>query len=119
MNIHEYQAKAVLKEFGVPISRGVPILKASEAEAAAKEEKTMEFVENLEVPYSTGRSVPTIAMPENACDCAHHIYDPVRFPYKPSDTRNQPPAGVDVYRLLQKKLGMTRSVGCLSGNWAR
>jgi succinyl-CoA synthetase beta subunit len=37
MNIHEYQAKAVLKEFGVPVSRGVPILKATEAEAAAKE----------------------------------------------------------------------------------
>ena len=37
MNIHEYQAKAVLKEFGVPVSRGVAILKASEAEAAAKE----------------------------------------------------------------------------------
>jgi succinyl-CoA synthetase beta subunit len=37
MNIHEYQAKALLKEFGVPISRGVPIFKAAEAEAAAKE----------------------------------------------------------------------------------
>ena len=37
MNIHEYQAKAVLKEFGVPVSRGVPILNASEAEAAAKQ----------------------------------------------------------------------------------
>ena len=37
MNIHEYQAKAVLKEFGVPVSKGVPIMKASEAEAAAKE----------------------------------------------------------------------------------
>ena len=37
MNIHEYQAKAVLKEFGVPISRGVPLLKAADAEAAAKE----------------------------------------------------------------------------------
>lgn len=37
MNIHEYQAKAVLKEFGVPVARGVPVLKASEAEAAAKE----------------------------------------------------------------------------------
>ncbi|CAN5136269.1 ADP-forming succinate--CoA ligase subunit beta [soil metagenome] len=37
MNIHEYQAKAVLKEFGVPVSRGVPILKAEDAEAAAKE----------------------------------------------------------------------------------
>ena len=37
MNIHEYQAKAVLKEFGVPVSKGVPILKAEEAEAAAKQ----------------------------------------------------------------------------------
>jgi len=37
MNIHEYQAKAVLKEFGVPVSKGVPIFAASEAEAAAKQ----------------------------------------------------------------------------------
>src|SRR6267154_6479562 len=37
MNIHEYQAKAVLKEFGVPVSRGVPILQAAEADAAAKQ----------------------------------------------------------------------------------
>ena len=36
MNIHEYQAKALLHEFGVPISRGVPVLKADAAEAAAK-----------------------------------------------------------------------------------
>ena len=35
MNIHEYQAKAVLKEFGVPVSRGVAIFSADEAEAAA------------------------------------------------------------------------------------
>ena len=37
MNIHEYQAKAVLKEFGLPVSRGKAIFKASEAEAAARE----------------------------------------------------------------------------------
>ncbi|ABE37774.1 succinyl-CoA synthetase (ADP-forming) beta subunit [Rhodopseudomonas palustris BisB5] len=37
MNIHEYQAKAVLREFGVPVSHGYPIFKASEAEAAAKQ----------------------------------------------------------------------------------
>ena len=36
MNIHEYQAKALLHEFGVPISKGVPVLKADDAEAAAK-----------------------------------------------------------------------------------
>jgi succinyl-CoA synthetase beta subunit len=35
MNIHEYQAKAVLKEFGVPVSRGVPILEKGAAAAAA------------------------------------------------------------------------------------
>ena len=33
MNIHEYQAKAVLKEFGVPGARGGPVLKAADAEA--------------------------------------------------------------------------------------
>ncbi len=37
MNIHEYQAKAVLREFGLPVSRGVAIFKPEEAEAAAKE----------------------------------------------------------------------------------
>ena len=36
MNIHEYQAKAVLKEFGVPVSNGRAIMNASEAEDAAK-----------------------------------------------------------------------------------
>ena len=75
-----------------------------------KEEEGMTFTENLQVPYSTGRAVPTISVPKNACDCAHHIFDPVRFPYQPTDVRNQPPATVDVYQLLQKKLGLTRSV---------
>jgi succinyl-CoA synthetase beta subunit len=36
MNIHEYQAKALLHEFGVPISKGVPILRASDSDVAAK-----------------------------------------------------------------------------------
>src|ERR1700747_3553425 len=36
MNIHEYQAKALLGELGVAISRGVPVLKAEDSEAAAK-----------------------------------------------------------------------------------
>ncbi len=36
MNIHEYQAKQVLKGFGAPVAKGVAIHSASEAEAAAK-----------------------------------------------------------------------------------
>ena len=37
MNIHEYQAKAVLKGFGAPVSNGVAIFTPGEAEAAARE----------------------------------------------------------------------------------
>ena len=37
MNIHEYQAKALLMTFGVPVSRGVPVMRVDEAEAAANE----------------------------------------------------------------------------------
>jgi len=37
MNIHEYQAKAVLREYGAPVSRGIPAFTADEAAKAAEE----------------------------------------------------------------------------------
>jgi succinyl-CoA synthetase beta subunit len=37
MNIHEYQAKAVLKEYGAPVSRGIAAFTPEEAEKAARE----------------------------------------------------------------------------------
>ena len=37
MNIHEYQAKALLKGYGAPVAEGVAIFSAEEAEAAAKQ----------------------------------------------------------------------------------
>src|SRR5579871_5728831 len=37
MNIHEYQAKAVLRDFGVPVPRGIAAFSVAEAEKAAKE----------------------------------------------------------------------------------
>jgi succinyl-CoA synthetase beta subunit len=36
MNIHEYQAKALLKSYGAPVAEGVAIFSADEAEAAAR-----------------------------------------------------------------------------------
>jgi len=36
MNIHEYQAKAVLAKFGVPVAQGLPAFTAAEAADAAK-----------------------------------------------------------------------------------
>src|SRR5258708_12437143 len=35
MNIHEYQAKAVLRDFGVPVPRGFPAFSVEEAAKAA------------------------------------------------------------------------------------
>jgi succinyl-CoA synthetase beta subunit len=37
MNIHEYQAKAVLREFGVPVPKGIPAFSAEAAVKAAHE----------------------------------------------------------------------------------
>jgi succinyl-CoA synthetase beta subunit len=36
VKIHEYQAKEILKKFGVPIPKGTPVFSIDEAEAAAK-----------------------------------------------------------------------------------
>lgn len=70
----------------------------------------MEEKVGLQAPYSTGRNYPRYQIPENACDAHHHIYDPVRYPYLPTDVRNQPPSTVDCYRMLQHRLGTTRNV---------
>ena len=64
-----------------------------------------------EAPFSTGTQRPKIMVPDNACDCHQHIFDPVRFPYAPEHSGNQqPPATVADYRLLQKRIGTKRNV---------
>src|SRR5689334_11014296 len=37
MNIHEYQAKAVLRDFGVPVPRGIPAFTVEDASKAARQ----------------------------------------------------------------------------------
>lgn len=34
MNIHEYQAKALLKSFGAPVAEGVPVLSLADVQKA-------------------------------------------------------------------------------------
>ena len=36
MNIHEYQAKTLLRQYGVPVAKGKPAFTVEEAVAAAK-----------------------------------------------------------------------------------
>jgi succinyl-CoA synthetase beta subunit len=63
MNIHEYQGKAVLKEFGVPVSLGRAVFKADEAEAAAKALPGPLWVVKAQI-HAGGRGKGTFKEPE-------------------------------------------------------
>lgn len=54
MKIHEYQAKALLKEFGVPVPRGIVARTPEEAEAAARELGTQIVVVKAQI-HAGGR----------------------------------------------------------------
>ena len=54
MNIHEHQAKEILKEFGAPVSRGVVIFSINEIDKKIKELKSNEFVLKAQI-HAGGR----------------------------------------------------------------
>ncbi len=63
----------------------------------------------IPVPWSAGTSPAQLAMPGGAVDSHHHIYD-ARFPADPRADLKPADATVAQYRLLQARLGTTRSV---------
>tara|TARA_B100000579_G_scaffold436461_1_gene462471 strand:- start:549 stop:1709 length:1161 start_codon:yes stop_codon:yes gene_type:complete len=54
MNIHEHQAKKILKEFGVPVSNGVVILSLKEIDEKINQLKSKEFVLKAQI-HAGGR----------------------------------------------------------------
>jgi D-galactarolactone isomerase len=63
-----------------------------------------------QVPNSSGTEPAKVKAPPGACDCHHHIYDVARFP-QPAGARGAiPNARVEEFRLLQKRIGTTRSI---------
>ena len=54
MNIHEYQAKKILKEFGAPVSKGVVILSIEDIKNKIKVLKSKEFVIKAQI-HAGGR----------------------------------------------------------------
>ena len=54
MNIHEHQAKEILKEFGAPVSKGVVILKVDEIREKITQLKSKEFVLKAQI-HAGGR----------------------------------------------------------------
>ena len=76
MKIHEYQGKAILKEYGVPVPRCVVARTADEAEAAARELGTDVVVVKAQI-HAGGRGkgggVKIAKSPEEARDLASQI----------------------------------------------
>jgi succinyl-CoA synthetase beta subunit len=76
MKIHEYQGKALLKEYGVPVPRGIVGRTADEAEAAAKELGTDVVVVKAQI-HAGGRGkgggVKLAKSPEEAKEIASQI----------------------------------------------
>ena len=66
-------------------------------------------MENEQVPWSAGTETPRTKAPANTTDCHHHIYDP-RFPMDGKAVSRPGNATASDYRLLQKRLGITRHV---------
>ena len=54
MNIHEHQAKEILKEFGAPVSNGVVILSLNEINEKISQLKSKEFVLKAQI-HAGGR----------------------------------------------------------------
>ena len=54
MNIHEHQAKEILKEFGAPVSNGVVILSIGEINKKIKQLNSKEFVLKAQI-HAGGR----------------------------------------------------------------
>ena len=54
MNIHEHQAKELLKEFGAPVSKGVVIFSLNEIDDSIKQLNSKEFVLKAQI-HSDGR----------------------------------------------------------------
>ncbi len=61
-------------------------------------------------PHSAGIEPPAHSIPEGACDCHHHIYDPDRFAYVFGGPNPQPASTAKDYSVLKERLGLSRSV---------
>src|SRR4051812_26371522 len=96
MNIHEYQAKAVLREFGVPVPRGQAAFSVEEAVKAAKDLGTPVVVVKAQI-HAGGRGkaggVKVVRSTEDVRKGAERLIGAVLVPHKPG------PQGKRVNRL--------------------
>jgi len=56
-------------------------------------------------------------VPDGACDCHHHVYDP-RWAYAPTAVLKPPPATAADYRRYQARIGISRSIAVTPSTYA-
>ena len=75
MNIHEHQAKEILKEYGAPVSNGIVILSIDEIKNVIKKLKSSQYVLKAQI-HAGGRGkaggVKLVNTPDEALDFANH-----------------------------------------------
>ena len=100
MKIHEYQAKAILAKFGVPVPRGEVVVKKDEARAVAERLGTPVVVVKAQI-HAGGRGkaggVKVAKSAEEAADFAEHMLGMKLV------TAQTGPEGRIVRRVLSKK----------------
>src|ERR1700674_2829659 len=96
---HDIGRRSFLTGAGLAAVAAAGVLRAGEGRAQ----------DNQAVPNSAGTELPKLKAPAGACDCHHHIYDAARFPVK-AGVQVVPNARVEDYRLLQRRLGISRDI---------
>jgi D-galactarolactone isomerase len=87
------------------------VLKAGIAAfAASRVLQTQPAHAQFAVPNSAGAEAASLKAPPGACDCHHHIYDAARFAPVDPAARMQINASVAEYRMLQRRIGVTRDI---------
>ena len=74
MNIHEHQAKEILRDFGAPVSNGVVILKPEELNEKIKILKSKQVVLKAQI-HAGGRGKAGGVKLVNKSDCENKIKD--------------------------------------------
>ena len=73
MNIHEHQAKNILKEFGAPVSNGIVIFSAKEIDIKIKELKSKEYVIKAQIHAGGRGKAGGVKLVKNVSDLKKEI----------------------------------------------
>jgi len=108
MKIHEYQAKAILAKFGVPVPRGEVVFKKDEARAVAQRLGTPVVVVKAQIHAGGRGKAGGVKLARSADEAAAHAEHILGMKLVTPQTGEE---GRIVHRLLSKKASIS-SASC-------